>query len=182
MRHWCELLETVGHVQMLDYPYLLAGQKRPDPLPRLVAAHRAALETVRESHTGPVFLIGKSMGGRIGCHVALETKVDGVICLSYPLCAGGDCTKLRDRVLRELRTPILFVQGTRDALCPLEVLASIRAEMSAPHDLYVVEGGDHSLLVTKTQLKHSGETQADCDQRTVTAIRDFVLRRIGIEP
>ena len=62
------------------------------------------------------------MGGRIGCHVSLEEKVDGLVCLGYPLCAMGDRTKLRDEVLRALTAPILFVQGTRDSLCPLDLL------------------------------------------------------------
>ena len=48
------------------------------------------------------------MGGRIGCHLALEEKVSGLICLGYPLCAMGDRTKLRDQVLRSLGTPILL--------------------------------------------------------------------------
>ena len=68
------------------------------------------------------------MGGRIGCHVSLEEKVDGLVCLGYPLCAMGDRTKLRDEILRALTTPIRFVQGTRDALCPLDLLERVRAE------------------------------------------------------
>jgi hypothetical protein len=46
--------------------------------------------------------------------------------------------------------------------------------MTAVNELHVVEGGDHSLLVTKTQLKASGETQDDVDQRTVAAIQQFL--------
>jgi len=111
------------------------------------------------------------MGGRIGCHVALEEKVNGVVCLGYPLCAMGDRTKLRDQVLRDLRTPILFVQGTRDPLCPLDLLESVRSKMTAPNFLHVVQGGDHSLLVRKKDL--AGETQNDVDQRILGAIATF---------
>ena len=114
------------------------------------------------------------MGGRIGCHLALEEKVDGLICLGYPLCAMGDRSKLRDQVLRDLRTPILFVQGTRDSLCPLDLLESVRQEMSAPNVLQVVEGGDHSLIVRKKDL--GSETQEDVDQRILKAITEFVNR------
>ncbi len=114
------------------------------------------------------------MGGRIGCHVALEEKVDGLICLGYPLCAMGDRTKLRDQVLRDLTTPILFVQGTRDSLCPLDLLESVRKQMKAPNVLHVVEGGDHSLRVTKTQLRAANETQDDVDLRIVAAIQKFI--------
>ena len=121
-----------------------------------------------------MILIGKSMGGRIGCHVALEEPVSGVVCLGYPLCAGGDPTKLRGKVLRDLRTPILFVQGTRDALCPLELLEKVTAEMVAENFLHVVEGGDHSLQVGKKQLKAAGETQEEVEQRILAAIAGFV--------
>ncbi|HEX8311147.1 MAG TPA: alpha/beta fold hydrolase [Chthoniobacteraceae bacterium] len=127
MLRWAELLTTIGNVVAFDYPNLAEGRKRPDPLPKLIEAHRAALEKARQSHAGPVVLIGKSMGGRVGCHLALQKTVAAVVCLGYPLCGGGDCSKLRDKVLRELSTPILFVQGTRDSLCPLNVLARVRA-------------------------------------------------------
>jgi predicted alpha/beta-hydrolase family hydrolase len=114
------------------------------------------------------------MGGRIGCHVSLEEKVDGVVCLGYPLCAMGNRTKLRDEVLRALTTPILFVQGTRDALCPLDLLERVRAEMKAGNFLHVVEGSDHSLRVPKRQLQATGETQEGVDQRILQAISKFV--------
>ena len=114
------------------------------------------------------------MGGRIGCHVALEEKVNGVVCLGYPLCSGGDRSKLRDQVLRDLRTPILFVQGTRDPLCPLDLLETVREEMDAPNSLHQVEGGDHSLLVRKKDL--ANETQDNVDQRIAKALSDFVAR------
>ena len=184
MQTWKQRLSQIGEVETFDYDYVRAGQKRPDRLPQLIAAHRAALGTFvdRESRsvnreelsTPRLLLVGKSMGGRIGCHVSLEEKIDGLVCLGYPLCAMGDRTKLRDEVLRALSTPILFVQGTRDALCPLDLLELIRAEMKAPNSLYVVEGGDHSLRVPKRQLQAAGETQEDVDERILQAISKFV--------
>ena len=174
MQRWKERLSALGDVVTFDYPYMREGRKRPDPLPQLIAAHRQALTDVRQGRGGPVFLIGKSMGGRVGCHVALEESVAGLICLGYPLCGGGDPAKLRDKVLRELRTPILFVQGTRDALCPLELLKPIIADMSAQTFLHVVEGGDHSLRVLKRELQKTGETQDEIDGRIVQAIDNFV--------
>ena len=114
------------------------------------------------------------MGGRIGCHVSLEEKVAGLVCLGYPLCAMGNRTKLRDEVLRALTTPILLVQGTRDALCPLDLLEQVRAEMKAPNFLHVVEGGDHSLSVLKRQLQATGETQERVDHEILKAITAFV--------
>lgn len=174
MQGWKERFGEIGEVETLDYDYMRDGRKRPDRLPQLIATHRAALVNVREKFSEPIFLIGKSMGGRIGCHVALEEKVNGVICLGYPLCAMGDRTKLRDQVLVALRAPILLVQGTRDALCPLDLLERARAKMTTPNFLHVVEGGDHSLLVRKKDLV--GQTQEDVDQQVLKAISEFVVR------
>ena len=172
MDAWKKRLARIGDVVTFDYDYMLQGRKRPDPLRQLIATHRKALTAVRAQSFGPIFLIGKSMGGRIGCHVSLEENVTGLICLGYPLCAMGDRTKLRDQVLRDLRAPILFVQGTRDALCPLDLLEQVRAQMSAPNFLHLVEGGDHSLVVRKKDL--GSETQEDVDQRIAYGISKFV--------
>ncbi|HTH19191.1 MAG TPA: alpha/beta family hydrolase [Candidatus Udaeobacter sp.] len=175
MQNWKRRLSEIGEVETFDYDYMRAGRKRPDPLPLLIAAHRAALQAAREKYQpDSTLLIGKSMGGRIGCHVSLEEKVDGLACLGYPLCAMGDRTKLREEVLRALTTPVLFVQGTRDALCPLDLLEPVRAGMKAPTLLHVVEGGDHSLRVPKRQLQTAGETQEDVDQRAFEAVAAFV--------
>jgi len=174
MQRWASLLGEIGSVHTLDYSYMLEGRKRPDPLPRLVAAHREALHRVRDESSGPLFLIGKSMGSRVGCHVSLVEQVNGLICLGYPLCGAGDRSKLRDQVLMELSTPVLFVQGTRDSLCPLDLLAEVRAKMTAPTSLEVVEGGDHSLIVTKQQLKADQQTQDDVEKRVLGKIAEHV--------
>jgi predicted alpha/beta-hydrolase family hydrolase len=172
MQNWKRRLSEIGEVETFDYDYMRAGRKRPDPLPQLIAAHRKALEAAHQPDS--TFLIGKSMGGRVGCHVSLEEKVGGLVCLGYPLCAMGDRTRIRDEVLRALTTPIVFVQGTRDALCPLDLLERVRAEMKAPNCLHVVEGGDHSLRVPKRQLQTVDETQEDVDRKILKSIADFV--------
>lgn len=182
MLAWRERLAAAGDVVAFDYPYMRAGRKSPDRLPALIAAHRAALDDAIAAFPGrrAVFLIGKSMGGRVGCHLAVEEAVAaparaiaGVVCLGYPL-QSGSTGALRDQVLLALRTPILFVQGTRDPLCPLDKLAAVRARMTAANRLHVVEGGDHSLEVSAQQRKAAGETQADSDARVLAVIRDFV--------
>jgi uncharacterized protein len=174
MQRWKARLSSIGEVVTFDYDYMREGRRRPDPLPVLVAAHQAALQHARQSKDQPVVLIGKSMGGRIGCHVSLKEPVNALICLSYPLCGGGDPQKLRDKVLRELQTPVLFVQGTRDALCPLELLNNVRREMKAENFLHVVEGGDHSLLVGKRQLQAANQTQEEVDRCVLEAIATFL--------
>jgi predicted alpha/beta-hydrolase family hydrolase len=153
---WRDRLASLGDVLAFDYPYMRAGRKTPDKLPALIVAPRAVLAEARARASGPLFLVGKSMGGRVGCHVALEETVAGNVCLGYPL-QSGSSGALRDEVLLALRTPILFVQGSRDALCPLDKLAAVRARMTAPSTLLV-----------------SGLTQADSDARVLDAIRAFV--------
>jgi len=175
MQNWKRRLSGIGEVETFDYDYMRAGRNRPDPLPQLVAAHRKALEAAREKHQpDTTFLIGKSMGGRIGCQVSLEEKVDGLVCLGYPLCAMGDRTKVRDEVLRALTTPILFMQGTRDSLCPLDLMERVRTQMKTGNFLHVVGGGDHSLRVPKRQLQGTSKTQEDIDHEILKAIAGFV--------
>src|SRR5512133_1850033 len=123
MRAWARRLGTVGEVVPFDYPYAKAGRRSPDKLPVLVAAHREALAAARAHsplpqaapggevqgegavpHARPGLLVGKSMGGRVGCHAALEEppgSIAGIVCLGYPL--RGQRGQLRDEVLVALR-------------------------------------------------------------------------------
>jgi uncharacterized protein len=182
IRDWKDRLSEIGDVETFDYDYMREGRKRPDHLPKLIAAHRNALSAARKRHPAEsIILTGKSMGGRIGCHLSLEEEVDGLVCLGYPLCAMGDRTKLRDEVLRALSTPILFVQGSGDPLCPLDLLERVRADMKTQNVLHVVEGGDHSLRVPKRRLQATGKTQEDIDQQILQAIAEFISGLRGKE-
>jgi len=167
-------LEALGRVVTFDYPYMLEGRKSPDRAPVLIAAHEAAFARASEGHTGKRVLIGKSMGGRIGCHVAVKlgAKPDALVCLGYPLV--GQRGDVRDAVLLELETPVLFVQGTRDTLCPLERLEAVRKRMRAPNVLHVVQGGNHSLAVGKRDLAARGLTEAAVDAAVTEAIAEFL--------
>jgi uncharacterized protein len=175
MRDWAARLTSLGSVLSFDYPYMQRGKKIPDPLPDLVAAHRHAIDEARSRHGGAIVLAGKSMGGRIGCHVAVDDpSVRALVCFGYPLLSPGKRATVRDAVLLELKTPILFLQGTRDALCPLDHLAQVRERMLAPSHVEVVEGGDHSLIVAKGTLRTRNLTQADVDGAILNAIRRFL--------
>jgi predicted alpha/beta-hydrolase family hydrolase len=178
MVRFAELLGALGTVRTFDYPYARAGEgtgrrKAPDKLEVLIAAHREQLAELRRqaAPSDKLVLAGKSMGSRVGCHVAVEDTVAGLVCFGYPL--RGQNGKLRDQVLLELRTPILFVQGTRDTLCSLPELESVRQRMHAPSEVFVVESGDHSLECTKTSLKARGLTQADIEREILQAVRRF---------
>jgi uncharacterized protein len=175
MQAWATRLATLGVVETFDYPYMQGKKRAPDPQPVLVRAHLAAIERAMARYPEhELILIGKSMGSRMGCHAALERPVSKLVCLGYPLVAPSNATKVRDQVLLELETPILFVQGTRDPLCPLELLSKVREKMRARSKLFVVDAADHSLQVTKTQLKAASETQTSVDDRILHVIRHFI--------
>jgi predicted alpha/beta-hydrolase family hydrolase len=178
MQRWSERLESVGSVVTLDYPYMKAGRRSPDPLPKLIDAHREALREARAGHD-VVVLAGKSMGGRVGCHLSLEERVSGLVCFGYPLKGASKRAPLRDEVLRSLTAPILFIQGTRDPLCPLDLLEETRPKMKSRNDLFVVQGGNHSLDVAAGDLKKAGEKQADVDDRILAHVKEFVW---GLRP
>jgi hypothetical protein len=178
MQGWVTRLSEVGSVRSFDYPYMEAGRKAPDRLPKLLARHAEVLAEVRAAHPdSPVFLAGKSMGSRVGCHLAVEEAVAGVICFGYPLV--GQKGQVRDEVLLQLRLPVLFIQGTRDRLCPLDVLAEVRPRMQAETRLHVVHGGDHSLKLRKMDLSALGLTQHGADGLIEPAVREFVERLSG---
>jgi len=175
MQSFARGFAQLGRVECFDYRYQIEGRRSPDRLDKLIDAHRQAFERLHADHSGPVVLVGKSMGGRIGCHLANQLQNDGplaLVCLGYPLV--GQKGAVRDEVLIELRRPILFVQGSRDALCPLDRLKSVRKRMTADNELVVIEGGDHSLRVSARFLAEQGYTQSDVDTAIVRSVNDFL--------
>jgi len=151
------------------------GRRPPDRLPKLIDAHKDALvAAVANSAADRVVLMGKSMGSRVGCHLANALpagSVHGVVCLGYPL---KGARSLRDEVLRELSVPALFVQGTRDPLCPLDLLEGVRAEMAGRNELHVVQGGDHSLQLRKKDRVALGISQEQADAAAFSAVQAFL--------
>lgn len=177
MVRWRARLETLGPVLPFDYEYMRSGHRRPAPRDRLIEEHASALREGMAQHGSTAVLVGKSMGGRMGCHVSLTVPVAAVVCLGYPLLpasASGRTEKMRDRVLLEMEAPVLFVQGTRDPLCPLDLLDGVRARMQAPNELHVVPTGDHSLMATRAHLKSAGSTQDRLEGDALAAVRSFL--------
>jgi hypothetical protein len=177
---WAERLGTLGEVVAFDYPYARAGRKAPDRFPVLLEAHREALHAARAGHDGPVVLAGKSMGSRIGLHLAVEEDVDAAICFGYPLVARSKAgVKVRDEVLVQQRQPVLFLEGTRDPMCPLATLGEVRDRMTAPNNLLVVEAGDHSLRITKKFARDVGTDQDEVDQGILGTIEFWLGDVLG---
>lgn len=170
MTRWQERLSCIAPTHRFDYPYMKAKKRLPNRLPQLIEAHEEALRRLPQK--GEVVLAGKSMGSRVGCHLSLQVQVSALVCFGFPLVSISG--KSRAQVLKQLGTPVLFVTGSRDKLCPLKELERVREEMSAPSQIYVVEGGNHSLLVGKRALKTAGETQKTVDDRIQASVREFL--------
>ena len=125
MDRFCELLaETgVGTVRF-EFPYMVerreTGKRRPpNRMPELQESFREILAV----HQGPIFIGGKSMGGRVATMIADTESVAGVICLGYPFHPAGKPEKLRVEHLEDIQVPVLILQGSRDALGNREEIA-----------------------------------------------------------
>lgn len=164
------------HVATLRYqfPYMEAGSRRPDRPPVAHAAVRAAVAAARDLADGlPLFAGGKSFGGRMTSGAAAESPLEGVsglVFLGFPLHPAGRPGTDRADHLSEVDLPMLFVQGTRDALADLDLLRPVLAGIGERASLHVVESGDHSFKV----LKRSGRTDAEALDEIGDAVAGFV--------
>ena len=132
-----------------DFPYITAGRKVPDKAPVLEAHWRAMLDEAKAAFGAlPLFIGGKSMGGRIASHIAAEgvDDVRGLVFFGYPLHPPGQPGKRRDAHLPRIDQPMLFIQGSADTFGnEAEMQALVPALQRGT--LHVVGGGDHSLKV-----------------------------------
>ena len=142
-------------VDAITFNFLYTEQRRriPDRRPALEACYAAVIQSVKSELGGntPLFIGGKSMGGRIATHVAGAGLADaprGIVLLGYPLHPPGRPHQRRDAHLPDVRCPMLFVQGSRDTFGTPSELEPVFASLRAPATLYVVDGGDHSFKVS----------------------------------
>ena len=115
-------LASAGHTVMtFNYPYTERGARSPDRPAKLIACHRGAAEALR-SQVDQLFLAGRSMGGRMATHLVAEgDSAAGAILYAYPLHPAGKPEKLRIDHFPQVLVPLLFFQGTRDALSKMEL-------------------------------------------------------------
>jgi hypothetical protein len=137
-----------------NFPYKEKGGKLPDRPHLLMDTWRSVADSVaNDSELAPrrQFHAGKSLGGRIASLLAAEGAAPaGLIFLGYPLHPPGKPDKLRIAHLGRIGCPMLFIQGTRDALCDLDILTRVLADLGDEKNvLYRVEGADHSFRVLK---------------------------------
>ena len=141
-----------------QFPYVENGSRRIDPEPRLLATVRAAVAAGREEAGDlPLIAGGKSMGGRMTSRAAAANPLEGVrgiAFLGFPLHPAGQPGTSRAEHLSKVGVPMLFLQGTRDALADLTLLEPIVAKLGKRATLRIVEHADHGFHV----LKRSGRT------------------------
>jgi predicted alpha/beta-hydrolase family hydrolase len=133
-----------------DFPYITAGRKVPDRAPVLEQAWRDAIGEARAlAGDLPLFIGGKSMGGRIATHVASQGgagRLRGVVCLGYPLHPPGRPEQRRDAHLPAITEPLLFIQGTRDNFGTATEIEALLPRLQRA-TLHTIPGGDHSFKV-----------------------------------
>lgn len=147
-----------------QFPYMEKRVKRPDSEAVLTDTVRAAVVAGRKAAQAlPLFAGGKSMGARMTSLAAAREPLSGVrglIFFGFPLHAAGRPGAERGAHLTEVREPMLFLQGSRDALAELKLLRPLCAKLGKRARLFVVEGGDHSFHMMKS-AKRSDEEVLD---------------------
>jgi len=140
-----------------NFPYKEVGRRAPDPAPVLEACYTRVLEAVRDDKqigADRIVIGGKSLGGRMASHLAATgAAVAGLLFLGYPLHPPGQPDKLRVAHLSKIHAPMLFFAGTRDPLCTLTLLRRAIEPLSAPVELHIIAGGDHSFVLPKSMQR-----------------------------
>jgi predicted alpha/beta-hydrolase family hydrolase len=149
------LAEEFAAAGMLAIRYQLPfrqARRTGPPSPASAEADRAGLRemilTTRPRAHGRLFLGGHSYGGRQASLLAAETPelVDALLLLAYPLHPPRRPREQRTAHFPSLRTPALFVHGSRDPFGSLEELEAALALLPAPVTLLPVEGAPHGLI------------------------------------
>jgi hypothetical protein len=160
-------LAGAGHTVMtFNYPYTERGSKRPDRTEALVRCHRAAADHLA-GRAERLFLAGRSMGGRMATYLVAEGyPADGVILYAYPLHPPGRQEQLRVGHFEEVKVPLLFFQGTGDALSRMELFD--RHLRSLPNaTVEILEGASHS-------FRGGGWSEQGMLERLVTATTQWI--------
>ena len=152
-----------------QFPYMQQGLKRPDPPEVAQAAVRAAVaEAGRRLPGVPLFAGGKSFGGRMTSRAQADAPLAGVLGLvfvGFPLHPAGKPSTRRADHLAHVRVPMLFLQGSRDALADLELLRGVVSTLGERATLRIFADADHAFHVRKSSGTSDDEvlrTMIDC--------------------
>lgn len=169
-----------------QFPYMEKGSKRPDPPPVAHATVRAAVAEAAKNCAGlPLIAGGKSFGGRMTSQAQAKAPLDGVkgiAFFAFPLHPVGEPAVDRAGHLFKVKVPILFLQGTRDALADLDLLKLVVRDLRGLADskelvtLHVVEGADHSFHVLKSSGRNDREVLAEILDAFARWVDEIALR------
>jgi uncharacterized protein len=134
-----------------QFPYMERGSKRPDAPALAHATVRAAVaEAGRRAPRLPLVAGGKSLGGRMTSQaqaIAPLAGVRGLVFLGFPLHPANKPSDDRARHLFDVRIPMLFVQGSRDALADPSLIVPVIEKLGPHATLKLISGADHSFHV-----------------------------------
>jgi predicted alpha/beta-hydrolase family hydrolase len=155
-----------------QFPYMEKGEKRPDRPPIAHEAVRAAVATARAKFDNLKLIAGgKSFGGRMTSQAQAQSPMPGVAGLAFfgfPLHPAGKPGVDRAEHLADVNVPMLFLQGTRDALAELSLVKRTAKQLGERTTLIVVDRADHSFHVPK----RTGRT----DQEVLEELLDSFVR------
>jgi uncharacterized protein len=157
-----------------QFPYMEKGGKRVDPPPVAHAAVRAAVaEANRRAGALPLFAGGKSFGGRMTSQAQAKSplpSVRGLVFFAFPLHPAGKPSEDRAQHLAEVAVPMLFLQGTNDALADLALLRHTVAGLADHATLELIEDADHSFHVPAKTGRKDPEVLAEALDRVAAWI------------
>jgi uncharacterized protein len=164
-----------------QFPYMEQRARRPDPPPVCHATVRAAVaEAARLAPALALIAGGRSFGGRMTSQAqAIEPLpgVKGLAFLGFPLHAAGKPSAERAEHLREVKIPMLFLQGTRDELANLELLQPIIDRLGARATLKLLEAADHSFHVPARTGRKDAEVRGEMLDALATWIEQTIHTR-----
>ena len=144
-----------------QFPYMEKGSKRPDSPAVAHAAVRAAVAEAARCAPGlPLIAGGKSFGGRMTSQAqALQplAGVQGLAFFGFPLHPAGKPSSERAKHLADIHVPMLFLQGTRDALAEMTLLEPVVESLGALATLHLVKDADHSFHVPARSGRNDGQ-------------------------
>jgi len=159
-----------------QFPYMERGSKRTDPPAVAHAAVRAAVARAAQEFAGlRLFAGGKSFGGRMTSQAQAAAPlpgVEGLVFLGFPLHPDGAPSSTRAEHLREVRIPMLFLQGTRDKLADIDRMRALSAELGERATLVEIAEADHSFHV----LVRSGRKNPEVMQEVLDGAAGWMLR------
>jgi predicted alpha/beta-hydrolase family hydrolase len=148
-----------------QFPYMQRGSRRPDPPPLCHATVRAAVAAAARLIPGlPLFAGGRSFGGRVTSQaqaLAPLPEVRGLAFLGFPLHPAGAPADSRARHLADVHVPILYVQGTVDALAARALLEAVVARLGARATAHWVAAADHSFHVPARSGRKDPQVHAE---------------------